>query len=112
MMAAAAKLSRRVSTATTLPNRSRMASNTVLKPRNTKKVAGLGGLSISAQSAGLSVSALIAEITTETEIVTANCRYSAPVTPETKPTGANTATSTSVVAITGPVISAIAFRWP
>ena len=65
---------------------------------------------ISPQRAGLRVSALTAEITTATEMVTANWRKSWPLIPGRKPTGANTATRTRVVAITGPVISAIAWR--
>ena len=56
------------------------------------------------QSAGESVSALIDEITTATEIVTANWVNSRPVMPGMKVTGTNTASNTSVVAITGPVI--------
>ncbi len=60
-------------------------------------------------SAGDSVSALKAEITVATEIVTANCRNSWPEMPGMKPIGTNTDSSTRVMAMTGPVICAIAF---
>ena len=63
-----------------------------------------------AQSAGLSVSALIEEITTAKAMVAANCSNRRPVSPGVKATGTNTASSTSVVATTGPVTSSIAFR--
>ena len=57
------------------------------------------------QSAGESVSALIYEITTATEIVTANCENSRPEMPGMNITGTKTASSTSVVAMIGVVIS-------
>ena len=60
------------------------------------------------QSAGLRVSALIAEITIEVETATANWRNSVPLRPGRNATGTNTDSSTRVMAITGPVISAIA----
>ena len=44
-----------------------------------------------------------------TLIVTANCRNSVPETPGMKATGTNTESSTKVIAMIGPVISAIAF---
>ena len=66
------------------------------------------GRSSSAQSAGESVSALIAEIITEIAIVSANCWYMRPVMPGTKATGMNTAESTSAIAMTGPDTSCIA----
>ena len=64
--------------------------------------------SSSADNAGVSVSALKAEITIETAMVSANCWYSRPVVPGKNPTGTKTAASTSAVAMTAPVTSAIA----
>ena len=58
--------------------------------------------------AGLRVSALTEEMITATEMVTENCWYNLPVIPGMNATGTNTASNTSVVAITGPVTSAIA----
>ena len=68
------------------------------------------GLSSSAASAGLSVSALNAERITEIAMVTANCWYSRPVMPGMNAVGTNTAESTSAMPITGPEISSIAFK--
>ena len=51
---------------------------------------------------------MIAEISIATLIVTANWRNSEPDTPGMKPTGTNTDSSTSDIAITGPVICRIA----
>ena len=62
-----------------------------------------------AHSAGDSDSALIAEITIAAEIVTANWRNSSPEMPGMNAIGTNTDSSTSVMAITGAVIWAIAF---
>ena len=62
-----------------------------------------------AHNAGDSVSALSAEISIATLIVTANCRNSSPEMPGMKATGTNTESSTSVIATIGAVISAIAF---
>ena len=59
--------------------------------------------------AGDSVSATIAEISIDTLIVTANWRNSVPDTPGMKPIGTNTDSSTREIAITGPVICAMAF---
>src|ERR1700742_2681798 len=61
-----------------------------------------------AESAGVSVRALNAEIETENAIVSANCRNKIPVVPGNSDTGTNTATSTSEVAITAPATSFIA----
>src|SRR5262245_32916411 len=61
-----------------------------------------------AQSAGDSVSALIAERNIETATATANCRNSSPEMPGTNATGTNTESSTSVMAMIGAVISLIA----
>src|ERR1700758_3560589 len=61
-----------------------------------------------ADSAGVRVSALNAEIATENAIVRANWRNKIPVVPGNKATGTNTATSTSDVAITAPVTSFMA----
>src|SRR5690554_5689621 len=55
-----------------------------------------------AHMAGVRVSATIPEITTDTAIVIANCRYSSPLRPPSKATGANTATSTRVDDTTAP----------
>ena len=68
------------------------------------------GLSKIAASAGLSVIELNAEITVETEIVTANWRKNCPVMPPRNMQGTNTAHSTSATAMTGPVTSSIALR--
>ncbi len=72
-----------------------------------------------ADSAGVSVSALNAEIVIENAIVSANCRNRMPVVPGKNATGTNTATNTRDVAITAPVTSPIASdaawcasRWP
>jgi len=67
------------------------------------------GLSTSAQSAGERVSATIAEMIMAVETVTANCANSAPERPGMKPTGTKTESSTSVIAMIGPVICDIAF---
>src|SRR6476660_7154765 len=61
-----------------------------------------------AESAGVNVSALNAEIETENAIVSANCRNKMPVVPGNSATGTNTATSTNDVAITAPATSFIA----
>src|SRR6202171_4763110 len=61
-----------------------------------------------AESAGVSVSALKAEIATEKAIVSANCRKRMPVVPGKSATGTNTATNTSDVATTAPATSFIA----
>ncbi len=61
------------------------------------------------QSAGDSVSALIAEISIATLIVTANWRNSLPEMPGMKPIGTNTESSTSEMAMIGAVIWRIAF---
>ena len=54
-----------------------------------------------AHSAGESVRALNAEITTETAIVMENCWNNRPVMPPVNDTGTNTASSTTVVATMG-----------
>ena len=54
--------------------------------------------------------ALIVLINTAAEMVIANWRNSSPVIPPMKALGTNTASKTSVVAITGPVISSIALN--
>src|SRR6476646_11147694 len=61
-----------------------------------------------AESAGVNVSALNAEMETENAIVSANCRNRMTVVPGNSATGTNTATSTSEVAITAPATSFIA----
>src|SRR3984885_4828994 len=66
------------------------------------------GRNKTAQSAGDSVSALIADKNIATATVTANCRNSSPEIPGMKATGTNTDNSTKVIAIIGAVISAIA----
>src|SRR6266540_1702922 len=66
-------------------------------------------LSSTAQSAGLRVSALTAEISMATETATANWRKSWPLMPGMKATGTNTDNKTNVMARIGPVISAMAF---
>ena len=59
-------------------------------------------------NAGLSVSALSVLISTAAEMVKANCLNNCPVIPLMKAVGTKTASNTSVVAMTGPVISRIA----
>src|ERR1700704_6105925 len=61
-----------------------------------------------ADSAGVRVSALNAEMATEKAMVSANWRNKIPVVPGKSATGTNTATSTSEVAITAPATSFIA----
>src|SRR6266853_6939032 len=61
-----------------------------------------------ADRAGVSVSALTAEMATENEIVSANWRNKIPVVPGTTATGTNTATNTNDVATTAPATSFIA----
>src|SRR3712207_7511064 len=61
------------------------------------------------QSAGDRVRALVAEITMETLIVTANWRNSSPEMPWMKAIGTNTESSTRVMATIGAVIWAMAF---
>ena len=63
-----------------------------------------------AHIAGVSVSATKPEIVTDTAIVIANCRYISPTRPPRNATGKNTAFSTSTIAITGRLTSAIARR--
>ncbi len=63
---------------------------------------------MSTHSAGVSVSATMPEMTTAMAIVTANWRYSSPVRPPRKAIGTNTDTSTSTMAMTGPLTSRIA----
>ncbi len=59
--------------------------------------------------AGLSVSALIALMNAVAAMVSANWRYSWPVMPPRNAVGRNTAISTSVIAMTGPVTSVMAW---
>src|SRR2546422_8397350 len=61
-----------------------------------------------AESAGVRVSALKAEMETEKAMVSANCRNRIPVVPGNSATGTNTDTSTSEVAMTAPATSPIA----
>ena len=61
-----------------------------------------------AESAGVSVNALNAEIDTEKAIVNANCRNRIPVVPGKKDTGTNTEIKTREVATTALETSAIA----
>ncbi len=70
----------------------------------------LRGRTNSAHSAGESVSALNAEISIAQLMVTANWRNSVPDRPGMKPTGTNTDSRTSEIAMIGPVIWPIAFR--
>ncbi|MNV70500.1 hypothetical protein D3C71_1634720 [compost metagenome] len=81
-----------------------MASSARLKPRNTAAGRPTRGRSNKAHSAGVSVRATILERVTAVESVTANWRYSSPTIPGSSATGTNTASSTRVVAITGPAI--------
>src|SRR5271165_4723715 len=61
-----------------------------------------------AESAGVRVNALKAEIDTEKAIVSANCRKRIPVVPGKRATGTNTETRTREVAITAPATSFMA----
>ena len=67
------------------------------------------GVRSTAHKAGERVSALMAEITIETETATANWRNSSPVMPGMKAVGTNTERRTSVIARMGAVISPMAF---
>ena len=58
------------------------------------------------------VKALTAEMTVETEIVTANWRKNWPVIPLMNAQGTNTAQSTRAMAMIGPLISSMAWMWP
>jgi hypothetical protein len=62
-----------------------------------------------AESAGLRVKALKAEMITDKAIVRANCWYSLPVIPGMKAVGTKTAARMSAIAMTGPETSSIAF---
>ena len=64
---------------------------------------------MSTHSEGVSVSATMPEMTTAMAMVTANWRYSSPVSPPRKAIGTNTAHSTSTMAMTGPVTSRMAW---
>jgi hypothetical protein len=64
----------------------------------------------SAERAGLSVSALKAEMITDTAIVTANCWYMRPVMPGMRAVGMKTAARTSATPTTGPDTSSIALK--
>ena len=66
------------------------------------------GLSSIADSAGLRVKALNAEISTEMAMVSANCWYRRPVIPGMKATGMNTEESTRAMPTTGAETSSIA----
>ena len=68
----------------------------------------LRGRSIMAASAGESVSALKAEISTEMAIVTANCWLSSPLMPPMSAMGTKTEARMSAMPITGPETSSIA----
>src|SRR5262249_30455976 len=61
-----------------------------------------------AESEGVKVSELKAEIAMEKAMVRANCLYSSPVVPGKNATGTNTDTRTSEVATTAPVTSLMA----
>ena len=65
------------------------------------------GRSSSADSAGDSVSALKAEMITDTAMVTANCWYSRPVMPGMNAVGMNTADRMMAMAMTGPETSSM-----
>src|SRR5712664_4757632 len=61
-----------------------------------------------AESAGVSVKALKAEMETEKAMVSANCRNKMPVVPGNRATGTNTDTNTKDVATTAPATSFMA----
>ncbi len=69
---------------------------------------GLCTRRIDAHIAGVSVNATKAEMTTDTAIVNANCRYNTPLMPLRKPTGTNTDASTQATPTTGPCTFCIA----
>ena len=79
-----------------------------LNARKKKNLVSLGVRSTMPHKAGLSVNALIVLISTAAEIVNANCLNNWPVIPLMKAVGTKTASNTSVVAMTGPVISRMA----
>ena len=70
---------------------------------------GCGGLRKREHITGLSVSATMVEMMTDTAMVMVNCRKSCPVMPDRKLTGTNTAQSTSDIAISAPPIPCMAF---
>src|ERR1700712_831737 len=67
------------------------------------------GFSNMVHSAGVSESAMKADMITEMAIVMANCWYSLPTMPGMNPTGTNTAARMSAMATTGAEISFIAW---
>src|ERR1700761_3228506 len=67
------------------------------------------GFNSNVQSAGVSDSAIKADIITEMAMVMANCWYSLPTMPGINPTGTNTAARISAMATTGAEISFIAW---
>src|ERR1019366_2193893 len=77
-------------------------------PRKKTFLRPVSGRNSNADSQGVNVSELKAEIAIENAIVSENCLYSSPVVPGKNATGTNTATSTSEVATTAPVTSLIA----
>ena len=77
-------------------------------PRKKTFLRPLSGRSSKAESDGVKVSELKAEMAMENAMVSENCLYSSPVVPGKKATGTNTATSTSEVATTAPVTSLMA----
>ena len=77
-------------------------------PRKKTFFLPVSGRSNSADSDGVKVSELKAEIAMEKAMVSENCWYSSPVVPGKNATGTNTATSTSEVATTAPVTSPMA----
>ena len=83
-------------------------SNVVLNQRKKKNFLSVEARNRMPHRAGLNVRALIVLISTAAEIVKANWRKSCPVMPPMNAVGTKTARRTSVVAITGPVISFIA----
>src|ERR1019366_9583407 len=85
-----------------------MSASTGSSSSASKPVGRVSGRRKTAASAGESVSALNAEMAIENAIVSENCLYRIPVVPGNRLTGTNTEISTSDVAMTALVTSAIA----
>jgi hypothetical protein len=88
-------------------NRSKARLNAA-KNRPSGPLAALRGRSSIAARAGERLSALNAEMSTDTAIVTANCRLRRPWMPPMNATGRKTEERISAIATTGPETSRIA----
>ena len=108
MPIAALRISARLTRTYPFDARSNSRLNPRKKPPSNRP--SLRGRSHIAASAGDSVSALNAEISTEIAIVIANCLLRLPWIPPMNATGMNTAARISAMLTTGPETSSIAFN--